>query len=389
MIWKSSIKLTFLLIINISLFLYAMFQGGFVSWFLFYSFIILTSITILSVFFSFRGFKIERAFSGEFVQANTPLDVKITLKKSRFQPFFYVIVSDILPIELNDSYNSPSSIFFFTLKREISFQYSIKKLPRGEYQWKEVEITLGDLFGFFEKRKVFFLESTVIVYPAYRNLSDWQVNSKNQGESTVAFQRALEEQLSIAGVRHYIAGDRLTSIDWKQSARRDSLMTKEFETFKGNQYNICLNLGGSGKVERFEHAVELAASFSNYFISKELNFCLVFLGDEIVVRKFQSRHDEGKDIYRELAIVTQSETNSFLSIPSSFYGEVVIIITISLSSLNQQLGRFPEGSMVIICWIVPDNKTVEEKEIQKQLQQRNIRLYQFTGQETTFNEMTI
>ncbi|UTW70466.1 DUF58 domain-containing protein [Anaerobacillus sp. HL2] len=39
----------------------------------------------------------------------------------------------------------------------------------------------------------------------------------------------MDDITSVAGSREYVPGDRLTSIDWKVTARVNKLMTKEFE----------------------------------------------------------------------------------------------------------------------------------------------------------------
>ena len=46
-------------------------------------------------------------------------------------------------------------ILFPGLKRNISFQYAIDTIPRGEHTFSSVRVKTGDLFGMMEKEVIF------------------------------------------------------------------------------------------------------------------------------------------------------------------------------------------------------------------------------------------
>ena len=384
---RAFLKLVLLLVVNVSLFAYAMFQGAFVSWFLFYSILVLSCITVGTVFFSFRGFAVERIFSPEFIKSGDELTVTITIKKGTFQPFFYLRVTDFLPLQLEKYKNvATGAMFFFTFRTKLTFSYTLANMPRGEFEWDTVELRLGDLFGLFEKRKVVQVASSIVSYPAYRELRDWSVGNTRQGESTVAFDRSIEEELSIAGVRQYIPGDRLTSIDWKQSARRNTLMTKEFESFKGNRYTICLYTPTESEgIGRFEHAVKLAASFVNFFYQKENSFSMAIVGTETTVSGYGARIDHCRSIYRKLAVVKPSVKEEEVNFPHTLQSEVVLFITTTMSpSFYNKITLLHQHATIVVCWITPSHVKEQENQIKLSLQQTGIRIYQFKGNDLRY-----
>src|SRR5699024_3733360 len=54
-------------------------------------------------------------------------------------------------------------------------------------------------------------------------------NSVREMGEEVASTIPTDRSSYISGVRQYVPGDRLSSIHWKQSAKQDALMTKEFD----------------------------------------------------------------------------------------------------------------------------------------------------------------
>ncbi|MBM0067565.1 DUF58 domain-containing protein [Alkalicoccobacillus gibsonii] len=247
-------------------FAYAMFQGGFVSWFLFYSVMIVglvmtISILIPATFTPSRTLGRSTCYSGEAVE------VTITVKKHRFQPFMYLTVEDVVPSHLGQATDT-RAMFFFTAARTLTFTYRLSSLKRGSYVFHDIHLTSSDFFGWFERKQKIRVETEFVVYPRYYQLGDVQAfqtpNHSNGVSATSSFK---DEERSLAGVRSYVPGDRLTSINWKQSARRKELMTKEFETYEGKRTIIAFDpYRSTVKPEQFEDVVEQVASIASTFI---------------------------------------------------------------------------------------------------------------------------
>lgn len=96
MLVKRTFKWLMSILLIAILYAYAMFQGGFVSWFLFYSVVPLIVYAFLIGLFPLRSLKVKRIFPVETKQAGDTLLVTIEVKKPLF-PLFYLIVNDQLP----------------------------------------------------------------------------------------------------------------------------------------------------------------------------------------------------------------------------------------------------------------------------------------------------
>ncbi|WP_096201848.1 DUF58 domain-containing protein [Bacillus sp. FJAT-45350] len=392
----SLFKSFLLLLINGALFAYAMFQGGFVSWFLFYSVLVVSALTIVAILFSFRGIVVERTFSKQDLYAADSTEVTITIKKRSIHPFFYVRIRDTVPNSLLDSNTIGSgALFFLSFKNELSFQYPISNLPRGKHEFNEVELTLGDLFGFFQKSTRLKVHSSILVYPRLRDIGEWKVRTRRQGGegTSISLSQSMDEELSIAGVRRYVPGDRLSSIDWKQSARSSSLMTKEFETFQETRFFLGLySFVRVPDIDAYERAVELAASFVNYFYTKSVSLGFVDYRSAPSVIPCEKQLDNYYSMYRKLALAEMEDESYFEleryrnAVPQ---GEMIVLITTTLSeefvSLVQSLRI---SSDVRVCWTQAESElSTEERERLDSLRRNRVRVFQFPNEE--FNQSMI
>ncbi len=236
-----------------------MFQGGFVSWFLFYSVTTVIVFTALVAFFPLQVKKIERIVHQQSIRVGEQVEVTIILYKRRLQPFFFVRIEDDIPARLGKA--KGSALFFFSFQPQLVYSYTIDGAKRGIHNFNTVTLVFSDLFGWMERRIHVACKTTVYVYPNVHKLGSIPM-SKGMKEFEDQQRHSFDQTgHSIAGVRQYIPGDRITSIDWKQSARSTRLMTKEFESFQGEEVIIAFDPYLSApQAAYFEKVVELAAS---------------------------------------------------------------------------------------------------------------------------------
>lgn len=252
-------------------FAYAMFQGGFVSWFLFYSVSIVGVLIFLSSLFTTRIVP-QRKLSADTFYTGDNVEVEVTFQKKLLQPFVYLRVQDIVPQSLGHS-SGHQAMFFLSFKRNLTFRYQIHQLKRGHHNFKEMEVTTSDFFGWFERKHKVPAEMKLLVFPRYHKLGDVSAfQSQKQGQGFMAQPSFKEAEKSLAGVRDYVPGDRMTSINWKQSAKKKQLMTKEFETYQGKSTVIAFD-PFSSKIpfKDFERCVEQVASIASTFIDAQID----------------------------------------------------------------------------------------------------------------------
>src|SRR5699024_3833081 len=89
--------LLFIITIFILLYAYSMFQGGFVSWFLFFSFFPIGLYQISLLFYPLRSWKMERILSQLMLLAGDTITVTVKIKRKIPFPLFYCVFEEIIP----------------------------------------------------------------------------------------------------------------------------------------------------------------------------------------------------------------------------------------------------------------------------------------------------
>ncbi|MDA6082961.1 hypothetical protein OSJ97_25830, partial [Escherichia coli] len=73
---------------------YAMFQGGFVSWFLFYSFLPFALYALGLSFYSLNDFKVERILPKTEFNAGEQAVITLRITRRTVFPLLYLIIED-------------------------------------------------------------------------------------------------------------------------------------------------------------------------------------------------------------------------------------------------------------------------------------------------------
>lgn len=283
-------------------FVYAMLQGGFVSWFLFYSTIPFWLYSLLLPFFALRDVEVSRITNQKEYMAGETFISTITIKRKLPFPILYLVVEDELPSHFTSCTQTKANkaILFPGLKRTFSFQYAIDTIPRGEHTFSSVRIKTGDLFGITEKETTFSVSDTFLVYPRYVDIKYRQLeNHFEQGELSANIYLAKDSTVSV-GVRDYIPGDRFSWIDWKTTARTNNIMTKEFEQQRSNNVMIFMDRTPS---PLFESVVSFTASVVKAVLKQNSPASFVSVGKERTIFPLDNGDIQLQQIFFHLAKV--------------------------------------------------------------------------------------
>lgn len=262
-IWKL-IVLLFLILVTFS---YAMFQGGFVSWFLFYSFLPFGLYALGLAFYSIKEIKAERVYTKQEYNAGEKFKASIMLERDFPFPLFYAIAEEQAGETLagNSDLQKAKTMLFPGFNRVFSFDYTIENLPRGEHLLSGIKLKTGDPLGLIEKEKVLPAENKILVYPAFQEMVYRPVAHHFDQGMTASKERVQRDTSMAIGVREYQPGDRFSWINWKATARRNDIMTKEFEQRQSHDVTILMDCAPEG---RFEVVVSFTASVTRAILRK-------------------------------------------------------------------------------------------------------------------------
>jgi uncharacterized protein (DUF58 family) len=325
--WKFFILL-FLILLTFS---YAMFQGGFVSWFLFYSFLPFAIYCVALTFYSLNNLEVSRHLSKSEYNAGEQLKVTVTLRRSSSFPLFYLLIADEMDdrLKYSQQQKKAKTLLLPGFKKELSYEYVIDNLPRGEHFFRSFKLRIGDVLGLIEKEKVYPDESKIIVYPAYTELLYRQFENHFDQGMTASRERVQRDSSMAIGVRDYQPGDRFSWINWKASAKRNEIMTKEFEQRQSHDVFVVMDCVPD---KRFEAVVSFTASLLRAVLKKGAQTGLLTISYERASFPIRGGEQQLQQLFYHLAKIEAKSTSPFekvLETESLFVHQAVAFLLVT------------------------------------------------------------
>lgn len=270
-------RLIFVLTILLFAFTFAMFQGGFVSWFIFYTLLPFVLYSIGFLFSPISKIEVERYIETAQVRNGGKLSVTVKLKRPSRFPMLYLVIKDLTRSEVfqNHAGNRLKTVKLVGLQKLIEWRYEIDHMPRGEHTLDGIEIEVSDFFGWVKKSHVIPNTQNVIVYPNVTEMIYMPIETRyDQGAAASPF-TIVKDTTMATGIRDYQPGDRVSWIHWKSFARTQTLRTKEFEDRQSQDLFILLDRQPS---TLFEEQVELTASVLQAVVRHQASAAFLSLG---------------------------------------------------------------------------------------------------------------
>ena len=207
----------------------------------------------------------ERALIGDVV------DVTVRVDNLGLLPCPWVRVHDRLPVELV----SPplfESVFAIGPRASQDFTYQLTCRQRGWYSLGPLTLSLGDVLGMNERRRIFSTAEHLTVYPRILPLDELGFPSKSPFGHLRSRQPLYEDPSRAIGVRPYQSGDSLRSINWKATASSGDLQVRKLEPAMTLETVIFLNVNLPEYVRQSsysaaETAIVTAASIANHLVT--------------------------------------------------------------------------------------------------------------------------
>ncbi|KZZ85562.1 DUF58 domain-containing protein [Bacillus sp. SJS] len=377
---KSIWKLILLLLLTALAFCYAMFQGGFVSWFLFYAFLPFAVYSILLAVYPLQTFRAARTLSKDQFSAGEILKGEITLERPFPFPLIYIIAEECLPSGLKQTAaDQPArKLFFLGFRRKAVFTYTVQSMKRGEHHFSRIRIKTGDLLGLFEKEVTMKTDKTILVYPTAFSMGYRHSKPQYEQGASASSQRYIKDTTMASGIREYQPGDRMAWIDWKATAKRDSFMTKEFEQTRTHDVMLIMDQQAS---DSFEPMITFTASLAKAIIKTGAPLGFILLGTELDTTPVQPGEKQLQTIFRKLARVNPEPSSASFSIweermasQGGYRSSNLFIVSVLTMELVRKLEHRASYSDLKLYFIRKKNQllTQEEEVLLDRLNKRGI-----------------
>jgi uncharacterized protein (DUF58 family) len=268
---------------------------AFNNYFLIYFAILLLFSTIISLpVFHYKmnveELRVHRELEKEKVFKDDFVHVKVVIENIGRSSFDYLEIRDtfnpqLFKLILGENFISTR----IGPKATVRFSYVLEPKVRGEYALGPLSIIIKDRLGFNSLERIVPNSVTdILVYPPYEDIKRIEIlGSKRSLQLNYGLQRSKQKGLGseFYGMRKYAFGDQFRLIDWKASARSQTLIVKEFESERDITVMILVDssssmAGGAIENTKFEFAIRACMLLTKVALTRRDNVGVFTFSDK-------------------------------------------------------------------------------------------------------------
>jgi len=170
----------------------------------------------------------HRNLSGLAIKTGTTRSV-FSGQKTGF-PFIFTNSSGTDKLSVQLQYQSDQIVIDIPANSTVTGNMEVMSKKRGRITLNRIKVSTDYPLGLFFAWSWIIPDSSCIIYPSPEKHAP-PASFENQGSGNL--HTANKGQEEYFGLRHYQAGDPLKTIAWKQSARGEDLLTKQFSGTSG------------------------------------------------------------------------------------------------------------------------------------------------------------
>lgn len=182
----------------------------------------------------------------------------------------------------------PAASMLFEPAVPADVAFSITGRSRGIFPIGPAALTVLGPWGLMCRSLIYYLGDTISVVPSMRSAGRYRLLAA-QHRARVAGQRIVHRHgagTTFASLRDYAPGDDPRHVDWKATARRNRLISREFSVEQGQTVMIAVDAGRmmtqlSGDHSRFEYALASALTLADVALSAGDRVGLIVFNTEV------------------------------------------------------------------------------------------------------------
>lgn len=354
---QSGRLLTVLLLLIIT-FCFAMFQGGFVSWFVFFVVLPFLLYAILLAVVPLKIVQVSRIVEPSKVSRGGDAKVTVTFRVESPIPLIYMTVSE-LPVDhiiYETAKEHATKLFLVGQKRQFEWTYELSSLERGEHFFEGLKGVFTDFFGWTFREMEVKQQHKFIVYPKMVEMQSSSIRVQyDQGTLASPFS-IVKDTSVVTGVRDYQPGDRFSWIHWKSFAKNGALRTKEFED-KQSQ-NLFVLLDRSSEIN-FEEAIDFTASLLQAAVKRREEISFLSAGMNRFFYPSIRTEGQFEKTLQHLAVVQPDATfavQSLLQTEQQLMRRSVVVLVVGTytDAIAQLMMNAATYAVAIICFVVTE-----------------------------------
>jgi len=257
---------------------------GFIPQLFFWVVMLLILVDILMLYTNSKGIFATRQAPERLSNGD---DNDITVYVENFYPFRVIVgVIDEIPFQFQRR-----DIWFRASveSRQHKFiAYQLRPTKRGEYEFGNVVVYVRSPLGIVRRRFVFAQTQTLPVYPSLLQMRKYELMaiSNRLTEIGVKKIRRLGHSMEFEQIKNYVPGDDYRTINWKATARNNSLMVNSYTDEKSQHVYCIIDKSRSMKMpfeglSLLDYAINASLVLSNVALLKEDKAGLITIGEKL------------------------------------------------------------------------------------------------------------
>lgn len=241
-------------------------------WFVFLMLLTFFALDILILFSAAKGIEGQRMAPEKLSNGDeNPIQVRI---KNYYTFPVHVKVIDEIPEQFQ--------LRNFEIKRKIKsaaqdeFQYYLRPTERGEYHFGCLNIYALSPLQLIAKRYRFDKDQMVPTYPSYVQLRKYDLIafSNNLFQYGVKKIRRIGHTMEFEQIKEYVPGDDIRTLNWKATAKKNSLMVNQYQDEKSQNIYMAIDKGRVMKMpfngmSLLDYAINATLVLSNVILKKQ------------------------------------------------------------------------------------------------------------------------
>jgi len=185
-------------------------------------------------------------------------------------------------VKITDEIPEQFQVRNFEIKRQIKassqddIQYYLRPTERGEYTFGNLNIYVISPLKLISRRFTFNKDQMVPTYPSYIQLRkyDLMAFSNNLFQYGVKKIRRIGHTMEFEQIKEYVQGDDIRTLNWKATAKKNSLMVNQFQDEKSQSIYMAIDKGRVMKMpfnglSLLDYAINATLVLSNVILKKQ------------------------------------------------------------------------------------------------------------------------
>lgn len=154
--------------------------------------------------------------------------------------------------------------------------YTLKPTERGEFEFGALKIYAKTKIGLVSRRFVFSENAKLPVFPSFKQMRKFEMYAISNRLTDLGIKkiRRLGHTMEFDQIKEYVRGDDIRSLNWKATARANSLMINQYQDERSQQVVNIIDMGRVMKLpfdglSLLEYAINTSLVISNISLIKE------------------------------------------------------------------------------------------------------------------------